>query len=428
MRYRFLLLALLVVALVVVPPFLGLGWQYTLVNALIAALFAAAFNLLMGQGGMLSFGHAAYYGLGAFGVLHVMQLIEYGDSRFPTVLLPLVGGLIGLVSGLLAGFFAARRSGVYFALVTLALAQLLYSLAPHWSGMFGGEAGLSSMRMPSLGLDFGSNLQVYYLTLAWTLVCISLLYAYTLTPFGRLTQALRDNEQRVRFMGYNAHATKVLVFGISAMFAGIAGGLTAIANETANYQIFNSHVSAQVVLHTFIGGSALFFGPIIGAAVITVFTFVVSGVTHSWMLYLGALFVLVMLFAPNGIGGVIQAHVQRRDSLPWRRLVAPYAVATGALVLVALGTVFIVQSLEIVFSEQYRAAVARTGQYADYSLFGMKWALFSPLTWLTPLLPLVAGLLLLRRTAARIRELWAGGGDPSACPPKVPGATLRSRA
>ena len=141
--------AALLIALIALPPFLGLGWQYTLVNALIAALFAAAFNLLMGQGGMLSFGHAAYYGLGAFAVIHMMQAIEYGESGFPTVLLPLVGGAAGLISGLGAGFFAAKRSGVYFALVTLALGMLLYSLAPHWVGGFGGEAGLSSMRMPA---------------------------------------------------------------------------------------------------------------------------------------------------------------------------------------------------------------------------------------------------------------------------------------
>lgn len=416
MRYKITLLAVLLIVLVALPPYLGLGWQYTLINALIAALFAAAFNLLMGQGGMLSFGHAAYYGVGAFAVIHMMEAIEYGDSSFPTVLLPLAGGVIGLLAGLLAGFFAAKRSGVYFALVTLALAELLHSLAPHWAGMFGGEAGLSSMRMPSLGVEFATTLQVYYLTLVWAIACIALLYAYTRTPFGRLTQALRDNEQRVRFMGYNAHATKVLVFGISAMFAGVAGGLAAIANETVNYGIFSMHVSTQVVLHTFIGGSALFLGPILGAALITVFSYVMSGVTHSWMLYLGVLFVLVMLFAPNGIGGVIQAHIRQHHSLPWRRLAAPYAVASLAVLLIVAGSVFAIQSLELIFAEQYQAALARTGEYADYALFGREWAVFSPLTWLLPLVLLVPGLLILRKSAARIRALWLGEEDVGDAP------------
>ncbi|MBA1147730.1 branched-chain amino acid ABC transporter permease, partial [Ectothiorhodospiraceae bacterium WFHF3C12] len=164
MRYSILTILALLAVLIVVPPFLGGGWQYALVNALIASLFAAAFNLLMGQGGMLSFGHAAYYGVGAFAVLHLMQAVEYGDAQIPTVLLPLAGAFAGLICGAAAGYFATMRSGVYFALVTLALAELFHSLAPHWEGLFGGEAGLSSMRMPSMGLTFGSTLEVYYLT------------------------------------------------------------------------------------------------------------------------------------------------------------------------------------------------------------------------------------------------------------------------
>src|SRR5690349_744358 len=145
--------------LTAVPPFLGLGWQNALTTMLIAALFAASFNLLMGQGGMLSFGHAAYYGIGAFTVLHLMQAAEDGLS-FPTVLLPLAGGGAGLLAGLGAGALATRRTGVYFSLVTLALAEMLHALAPHWEGVFGGEAGLSSMRMPFLGLSLGSSIEV----------------------------------------------------------------------------------------------------------------------------------------------------------------------------------------------------------------------------------------------------------------------------
>ncbi|WP_238401090.1 branched-chain amino acid ABC transporter permease [Alloalcanivorax marinus] len=406
MRYALIAILALLALLIIAPPLLGTGWQYALINALIAALFAAAFNLLVGQGGMLSFGHAAYFGVGAFTVIHLMQSVEYGDFPFPTVLLPLAGAAVSLLCGVLAGFFATMRSGVYFALVTLALAELLHSLAPHWDEMFGGEAGLSSMRMPSLGLTFGSTLEVYYLTLAWVVICIGLLYAYTRTPFGRLTLALRDNEQRIRFMGFNAHGTKILVFGISAMFSGVAGSLMAISNETANYSVFSTQVSALVVLHTFVGGSTIFFGPIVGACVLSLFTFVVSGVTHSWMLYQGIIFVLVMLFAPKGIGGVIQAHIEQRHSLPWKRLAAPYALATLAGLMVACATVFVVQSLEIVLSREYAAAVARTGEYAPYTVFGLEWRVFHPLTWLFPLLLLVPGLYMLRRAFARIQTLW----------------------
>ncbi|MCA8934497.1 MAG: branched-chain amino acid ABC transporter permease, partial [Rhodospirillaceae bacterium] len=157
-----LIIAAVLAVLAGLPPFLDLGLQNALVNVLIASLFALAFNLLVGQAGLLSFGHAAYFGVGAFATLHLMRVVEDGLG-FPTPLLPLAGALTGLVVGAIAGFFATMRSGVYFALVTLAIAELFHALAPRWQGLFGGEAGLSSMRMPWQGITFGSTLEVYYL-------------------------------------------------------------------------------------------------------------------------------------------------------------------------------------------------------------------------------------------------------------------------
>lgn len=402
-----LFLALIAAAvLVALPPFLGLGWQNTLTNMLIAALFAAAFNLLMGQGGMLSFGHAAYYGIGAFAVLHLMTAIENGFN-FPTALLPLAGAAAGLLCGLGAGYFAAKRTGVYFSLVTLALAELLHSLAPHWQGLFGGEAGLSSMRMESWGIGFGTSIEVYYVTLAWVVVSIGLLYAYTLTPFGRLTLALRDNEQRVRFMGFDPHRTKVLVFGISAMFSGVAGGLMAMSQETANYNIFSMAISSQVVLQTFVGGSTLFLGPVLGAAVLTVFTFLISEMTRAWMLYQGILFVLIMLFAPNGIAGVIQLHIDARDRLPWARLTGPYALATAAGALATTGLVMLVHLAEVIFADAYRARVARDGLWEPVMSLGIDWNPLNPLTWLVPVALIALGILGILKMRGPIAQLWA---------------------
>src|SRR5690606_9395797 len=259
---RLILVVVVLVALLAGPVFMGPALQNAMINMLIASLFAVAFNLLMGQAGLLSFGHAAFFGVGAMATLHLMLAIEDGVIAFPTPLLPLAGGLVGLGVGVIAGYFSTQRSGVYFALVTLAIAELFHSLAPHWDGVFGGEAGLSSMRMPWNGLTFGSTLEVYYLALAWVGASIGLLWLYTLTPFGRLTLAIRDNEQRVRFMGYNVHTTKVVIFAISAAFSGVAGGLLAVSNETANYSLFSTYMSAQVVLHTFVGGATVFFGPV----------------------------------------------------------------------------------------------------------------------------------------------------------------------
>src|SRR5690606_2827333 len=158
---------------------------------------------------------------------------------------------------------------------------------------------------------------------------ILLLWAYTRTAFGRLTLALRDNEQRVCFMGYNAHTTKVIIFSISAMFSGIAGALLAVSNETANYSLFSTHISAQVVLHTFVGGSTVFFGPAVGASIFTLFAFYISEVTRTWLLYQGLIFVLVMLYAPQGIGGLVQTHIQHWSKISWPALGRAYALAAA---------------------------------------------------------------------------------------------------
>lgn len=400
------LIAVALALLIALPPFLGLGWQNALINIMIASLFALAFNLLAGQAGLLSFGHAAYFGVGAFAVLHLMRAVEDGFG-FPTPLLPLAGAAVGLLVGLCAGFFATMRSGVYFALVTLAIAELLHSLAPHWQGVFGGEAGLSSMRMPWQGIIFGSLLEVYYLTLGWVALSILLLWAYTRTPFGRLTLALRDNEERVRFLGYSAHASKVIVFAISAMFSGVAGGLQAISNEAANYALFGSGVSAQVVLYTFVGGSTIFFGPVVGAVTFTLFSYLVSDLTRSWLLYQGLVFVLVMLFAPTGIGGVVQAHLARRHELDWPRLAGPYAIGAAGGALVTAGVVFLTETLAILFGDGY--AVLRRdagGGYPPFEAFGTDWSPTSPITWLLPAALLVGGLVLILKVRAPIAAAW----------------------
>ncbi|WP_142590206.1 ABC transporter permease subunit [Pseudorhizobium halotolerans] len=410
MSMRNLLLPVVLALLIVIPPFMGIAWQNALVNMLIASLFALAFNLLIGQAGLLSFGHAAYFGLGAFAALHLMIAIEDGFP-FPTPLVPLAGAAVGLLIGLIAGYFATMRSGVYFALVTLAIAELFHSLAPRLQDLFGGEAGVSSMRMPWSGIIFGSTLEVYYLTLTWVVLCGLALWSYTRTPFGRLTLALRDNEQRVRFLGYNAHSSKVIVFAISAMFTGVAGALLALSNETANYSLFASDVSAQVVLQTFVGGSTIFFGPVIGAAAFTFFSFLLSDVTRSWVFYQGLIFVLVMLYAPAGIGGVLQHHIRNRRQLDWSRLAGPYLVAILGGVLVVGGVVFLTETISVLFGEHYaRLRQSAAESFPPYTLFGMTWQPTSPLTWLVPLILLVFGLALMVRSRQRIDALWGRMG------------------
>ena len=395
MKLTKILLLVLLLALVVVPAVVPVSMVNAAIQMLIAALFACAFNLLCGQGGMLSFGHAAYFGVGSFATLHAMNALN-GYGLLPTPLLPLIGALGGFICGVCAGWFATKRAGVYFSMITLALAELLHSLAPHLSALFGGEAGISSMRSPAWGLDFGDATQVYYLTLVWVVMSIALLYAFTLTPMGRLTFALRENSHRLQFLGYNVHRLRVLVFALSAMFSGIAGGLQALNLESANYVLFDMHYSAEVVLNTYIGGVNVFLGPVLGAALMTFFGNAASDLTQSWLLYQGLLFVLVMMFMPSGLAGLVLAWSAQIRRNGWLAVIPAAVTALLTAALVSLAVVFAIETLQRVFSQDYQALLIAGQPWPAISLFGRDWLPGSPLTWAMPVLLGLAGLLMLK--------------------------------
>lgn len=406
MKSRVALVAIGVALLFAVPVLLKQGLVIAAVQMLIAALFACAYNLLCGQAGMLSFGHAAYFGVGAFATVHAMNALG-GTGLLPTPLLPLAGAAGGLAFGAIAGWFATQRTGTYFAMITLAIAELLHALAPHLKGLFGGEAGVSAMRMPWMGLSFGSTTQVYYLTLAWVLVCVALLYLYTLTPVGRLALGLRENEHRLRFLGYDTHRLSVLVFSISGLFSGIAGSLQVINNEAANYVLFDPALSAAVVLNTYIGGVKVFLGPALGASLMTFFGYAVSDLTQLWLLYQGILFVLVMMFMPSGLAGLFGLCGTLRERHGAVALGPVLLLGVLAALLLAAGGVFVVELLQRLLSQDYRALASANAAmpWPAIRLAGVAWSPASVLTWLVPTALLAAGGALAWLTRQRLRAL-----------------------
>lgn len=387
--------------LAALPVLLPAGLLNASIQMLIAALFASAYGLLAGRAGMLSFGHAAYFGVGAFATVHAMNAFG-GAGLLPTPLLPLVGAGIGLVVGTAAGWFATQRSGTAFAMITLAIAELLHSLAPQLKGWFGGESGISAMRMPAWGLTFGSTTEVYYLTLFWVLLSLALLYFHTGTPIGRLTLALRENPQRLRFLGYEVHGLGVSAFAISSMFSGIAGSLQALNNEAANYAVFDAGVSAAVVLNSYIGGVGSFLGPALGAAVMTFFGYAVSDATQSWLLYQGMLFVLVMMFVPAGLTGLVSSAsaLLRRHGAGTALVLALLAIVST--VLLAAGAVFLVELLQRLFSQDYRSLAAMAANWPPIPLWGRAWTPSAASTWLLPAALLAGGMAL----ALLARRRW----------------------
>lgn len=391
--FRRISVAVVLILLALAPLVLSDASLGVVGRGLVAALFALAFNVLAGQAGMLSFGHAAYFAFGAFATIHLMVAIDHGAVWWPTPLLPLAGAGAGLFCGAVAGYFATLRSGVYFSMVTLAISEFFFVIAPSMSGFFGGETGFTSMRQPFGGLSFGSEAQVYALTATWVIICAGLLYLFTQTLFGRLTTALRENERRLPALGYDVHKTKVLVFAISGMFSGIAGSLLVISTESANYTLFHLGTSTSVVLNTIIGGTSTFLGPAIGALVMTVFGYAASEATRSWLLYQGLIFIAVMLWAPRGVTPLVADiwnGFVRRTISPLRALV----VILG-MVAAAAGTVLLIELLARLFDRDYVTTLQQTGIWAPVTLMRHSWPVFSPVTWVLPLALIAIGLTLL---------------------------------
>jgi branched-chain amino acid transport system permease protein len=309
-----------------------------LTQAAIAALACLSYNLLFGQGGMLSFGHAVYTGLGCYAGVHALRAAATGSLVLPVSLVPLAAGLAGLAAALPLGWASTRKSGTPFAMITLGLGELVSAAALMFPMFFGGEAGVSANRVigqPWLGISFGPQIEVYYLCAAYALGCAALLRALGSTPLGLMLNAVRDNAERAAFVGYDPHAVRFLAFLASGFFAGIAGGLAALHFEIASAETLGAHRSASWLLFAFLGGASYFLGPVLGALLLVFSTVLLSEWTPAWQLYLGLLFLFMVLRAPQGLAGLLVQlwgwlrSGQPRASFPV--LLARGAAATGAL-------------------------------------------------------------------------------------------------
>jgi branched-chain amino acid transport system permease protein len=279
----------------------------------IAIIACLAYNMLLGQGGMLSFGHAVYSGLGGFLAIHALNKVGDGSLHLPVSLVPLVGGLAGLFFAALLGFVTTRKSGTTFAMITLGIGELVWASALMFPEFFGGEGGISGNRVTGpkpFGITFGPQIQLYYLIAVYTFVCTGLMYAFTRTPLGRMLNAVRDNPERVEFVGYDTQKVRYISFVIAAFFAGIAGGLAALNFEIVTSEVVSGYRSGAYLLFTFLGGATFFFGPIIGGILMVLAFVLLSELTKAWLLYLGLVFLFMVMYAPGGIASLVMMNVR----------------------------------------------------------------------------------------------------------------------
>ena len=383
------------------PHLFTQGFALTLMSQMgITVIFALSYNMLLGQGGMLSFGHAVYSGLGAYVTVHVLNFVGKGQLYIPVPLLPLVGGLAGLIFGVLFGYVTTKRAGVTFALISLGIGEMVFACVLMFPGFFGGEAGISTNRVvgtPFLGLSFGPALQVYYLVAAWCFLCMAAMFALTQTPLGRMANAVRDNPERAEFVGYNTQHVRFLQLVLSSFFAGVSGALSCINFEIVSAENVSAIRSGGVLLATFIGGVPFFFGPVIGAIVFIFFIVALSGFTKAWLLYLGLFFVVMVVYAPGGIASLILMQFPVIRAGRWRELAAPYALAALAALLALAGVIGLVEMV-------YR--LSEQGASTVLTVLGASFDARSALPWLAFALVLAAGLAALRVSARRLGERW----------------------
>jgi branched-chain amino acid transport system permease protein len=287
-------------------PFL-VPYKALATQVLIYGLFALGFNLLYGYTGLLSFGHAAYWGLGAYGTG-----LALAKLKVQSLWLALGAGLgLALVGGAVIGFFCLRRRGIYFAMLTLAFAQLLYFIGFHLADVTGGDDGLRGIAvlpigLPGLTLSLDTPLAFYYFALAVVTVAVAGLKRILDSPFGAVLQAIRENTDRAVACGYDVTRVKLLSFVFSALFAGLAGGLDALRLAVVPIESLYWTTSGQVVIMTLLGGAGTFFGPFVGAATFLVLEDRLSVFTESWPLVIGAIFMVFVLFLPRGIWGTLR--------------------------------------------------------------------------------------------------------------------------
>ncbi|WP_250534332.1 branched-chain amino acid ABC transporter permease [Caballeronia sp. AZ10_KS36] len=331
--HRSVAFVLLMAALALPPVVFHQSWLLAyLAQTATLIVFALSYNLLLGETGLLSFGHAVYAGLGAFAAAHV-----FNGLRVPLPLLPLIGGCAAALAAVPIGAISTQRAGTAFAMITLGIGELVAAsvwLVPGW---FGGEGGVSIDRAsgpPFFAWTFGPLWQAYALIACWCIVSTLAMFAFTRTPMCRLANAVRDNPARAAAIGFAPRRVRFTMLLVSAFFAGVAGVLSLVSVELVSAESVGLARSTGVLVATVIGGAASFFGPVIGAVLLTFFSVGVASVSAAWPMYLGLFFMWAVVALPEGVAGI---SARDRRALALRVL---GAIAWGVAVVVAVETLY----------------------------------------------------------------------------------------
>ncbi len=350
----------------------------------IAIIVCLSYNILLGQGGMLSFGHAVYSGMGSFLAIHTLNKVS-GGWPLPVSLIPVVGGLASMAVAILLGWVTTKKSATTFAMITLGIGELVWAMSLMFPEFFGGEGGISGDRVTGakpLGITYGPQIELYYLIACYTFISTALMFAFTRTPLGRMLNAVRDNPERVEFVGYDTQKVRYFSFIIAAFFAGISGGLAALNFEIVTSEVVSGYRSGAYLLFTFLGGATFFFGPIIGAILMVLAFVLLSEFTKAWLFYLGLIFLFMVMYAPGGVASLIMMNLRVAVFGHMRKLWVSYLGLglTGMVVLLGAAAM-----IEMIYHLQLNAALgsevtflgARLDSKGVNSWFGSAFVMFT---------------------------------------------------
>ena len=297
------------VILAIYPQVVGIYYTNVFVGFAIFGLYAVTLNLLLGYMGVLSFGHAMFFGVGAYSTALALTHIQ----GFPLLPALLVGGLAGAMLALILCPLLVRVSGTAFAMLTLAFGQLIFVLALKFREVTGGEDGVGGYPTPSfnipgvVSIDMTDQINFYYFAVTVIIICLWVLWFYTKTPFGSLVVGVRDNAMRINYLGFKLPQTKAVNLIVSGCFAGIAGAIYALfQNLVSTLGVLDIGTSFAPILMAYIGGLGSFFGPIVGSAILHLLEDVTFRITEQIELVNGLVFILVVLYAPMGIVGLLR--------------------------------------------------------------------------------------------------------------------------
>ncbi|MES2037513.1 MAG: branched-chain amino acid ABC transporter permease [Pseudomonadota bacterium] len=399
---RWIIWSSFAILLILAPMIFSTGGSLSLLSQMgTLMIFGLSYNMLLGQGGMLSFGHAVYSGLGAFFAIHAMNLVTAGSLIFPITLIPLIGGVAGMFFGVLFGYVTTKKSGTTFSMITLGMVELVFACSLMFPSFFGGEGGISTNRVIGqsfLGITYGPQIQVYYLIAIWLFISTIGMYAFTQTPLGRIVNAVRDNPERVEFIGYDTQWVRYLTLILSAFFAGIAGGLSAINFEIVTAENVSAIRSGAVLLFTFIGGVGFFFGPMIGAILGVFLTVMLSDLTKAWQLYLGVFFILIVMYAPGGMASIIMMNLRAAKFGMFKRV---WPSMWKLVLAAAITTAGVILAVEMLYQRTLEAT-----QSAVIEMFGVSVDTASSSWWAMTIIVIGIGVFACAKLKGSFAEHW----------------------